>query len=128
MSGTGQYRAHPADAIRSSQDGKPEGIFTWVKLPNGNIRLYASRELPDAGWGQREHLKLGVVWHLDANMANLLVVDRPTPAEALTFVLEKWAREDAAEAEARAKLEGPAQLPWSKPDAKPIEDIRQIGR
>jgi hypothetical protein len=104
MSGVEHYREHASDAIRAPQQGKPEAILTWVRLPSGNIRLYASRELPDTGWGQLEHRTRGVVWHLDATMTGLLIIDRPTAAEALQWVLERWAREDA-EREQSAALE-----------------------
>jgi len=92
-----QYREHAADAIRAAQQGDPEAVFTWVRLPSGMIRLYASRRLADTAWGQREHVRKGVLWHLDVNMDQLLIVDRPTPAEALTWVLERWEREDREE-------------------------------
>jgi hypothetical protein len=103
------YREHAADAIRAAQQGDPEAVFTWVRLPGGKIRLYASRRLADTAWGQREHLAKGVLWHLDVNLDQLLIVDRQTPAEALTWVLERWAREDA-EAE-REALENARAMP-----------------
>lgn len=90
-----KYREHHSDLIRAPQQGEPEGIFTWVRLPNGNIRLYASRDLPDVAWGQRDHQARGVVWHMDANLEKVLIVDRATAAEALQWVLEYWARIDA---------------------------------
>ncbi len=90
-----KYRDHHADNIRAAQQGDPEAVFTWVRLPQGGIRLYASRNLADVAWGQREHLARGVLWHLDANLDGLLIVDRPTAAEAFAWVLERWAREDA---------------------------------
>lgn len=95
MSAPQKYRQHAADAIRAGQQGDPEAIFTWVRLPQGGVRLYASRHLPDVAWGQREHTAGGVMWHLDADMDGLLIVDRPTAGEAMQWVLERWAREDA---------------------------------
>ena len=89
-----QYREHDSDLIRAVQQGEPEAVFTWVRLPSGRIRLYASRSLADTAWGQREHKSKGVLWHLDVNLDGLLIVDRDTPAEALTWVLERWGRED----------------------------------
>jgi hypothetical protein len=83
-------------------------VFTWVRLSPDRIRLYASRRLADTAWGQREHREKGVPWHLDVNLDQLLVVDRPTPAEAMQWVLERWGREDAearAEAEEQARIE-----------------------
>lgn len=90
-----QYRDHAANAIRAAQQGDPEAVFTWVRLPSGKIRLYASRNLADTAWGQRDHVTKGVLWHLDVNLDQLLIVDRDTPAEALTWVIERWNREDA---------------------------------
>jgi hypothetical protein len=106
----GAYRPHASDAIRAQQQGEPEAIFTWVRLPQGGIRLYASRQLPDVAWGQREHREKGVMWHLDANLDGLLIVDRLTAAEAFAWVLERWNREDAEKAaEAQAELERKAR-------------------
>jgi hypothetical protein len=101
-----KYRDHPANAIRAAQQGEPEAIFTWVRLGPDKIRLYASRNLADTAWGQRDHVTKGVLWHLDVNLDGVLIVDRPTAAEAFAWVLERWAREDAEQAEAeRRKLE-----------------------
>lgn len=97
MSEVSRYREHASDAIRAAQQGDPEAVFTWVRLPGGMIRLYASRRLADTAWGQREHREKGVLWHLDVNLDQLLIVDRPTPAEAMTWVLERWGREDREE-------------------------------
>jgi hypothetical protein len=100
-----QYREHAADAIRVPQQGEPEAILSWVRLPNGKIRLYASRKLADTAWGQRDNMLMGVVWHLDVNMSQVLVVDRDTPAEAMQWVIERWMREDAEESARAAALE-----------------------
>jgi hypothetical protein len=80
--------------ILAHDDQVIETGLVW--LPPG-IRLYASRNLADVAWGQREHLEKGVLWHLDANLYGLLIVDRPTAAEALAWVLQRWNREDAEE-------------------------------
>jgi hypothetical protein len=99
------YREHDSDLIRAAQQGQPEAVFTWVRLPQGGIRLYASRKLADTAWGQREHREKGVLWHLDVNLDGLLVVDRATPAEAMQWVIERWMREDAEAATEAAELE-----------------------
>lgn len=99
MSEIEQYRDHAANAVRAAQQGEPEAIFTWVRLSPDKIRLYASRRLADTAWGQRDHMTKGVLWHLDVNMDGVLIVDRPTAAEAFAWVLERWAREDAEQAE-----------------------------
>lgn len=94
MSGIEEYRAHPASNVRAAQQGDPEAIFTWVRLSPDTIRLYASRNLSDLAWGQREK-NYTVRWHLDGDLDHVLIVDRPTAAEAFQWVLERWAREDA---------------------------------
>lgn len=107
MTAVERYREHDSDLIRITQQGEPEAIMTWVRLPSGKIRLYASRRLHDVAWGQREHRSRGVLWHLDGNLDQLLIVDRDTPAEALQWVIERWAREDASAADdTRAELAG----------------------
>lgn len=117
----GRYRPHASDAIRAAQQGEPEAIFTWVRLPNGNIRLYASRVLHDTAWGQRDSYSEGVVWHLDANLDHLLIVDRPTPAEAMQWVLERWSREDAEQAaEHRGLSDGTGRMGLAQPDRKQL--------
>lgn len=90
-----RYKSQPSDLIRAQQQGQPEAIMTWVRLPDGRIRLYASRRLADLAWGQREQQYGPVLWHLDGNMDQVLIVDRQTAAEALAWVLDRWAREDA---------------------------------
>jgi hypothetical protein len=90
-----KYRDHAANSVRVPQEGEPEAVFTWVRLGPGKIRLYASRSLADTAWGQRDHIAKGVLWHLDTTLDGLLIVDRPTAAEAFQWVLERWAREDA---------------------------------
>lgn len=92
----GKHRQQHSDMIRAPQQGEPEAIMSWVRLPDGRIRLYASRRLDDIAWGQRTREKDGsVVWHLDGDLDQVLIVDRATAAEALQWVLERWAREDA---------------------------------
>jgi hypothetical protein len=98
-----RYRELASDAIRVPQDGKPEALLSWVRLPDGNIRLYASRDLPAPGWGQRTTEGGTADWHIEATLRSVLIVDRPTAAEAMTWVLERWAREDAASAELEAR-------------------------
>lgn len=94
----GEYRPLHADSIRAPQQGQPEAIMAWVRLPNGKVRLYASRKLHDIAWGQRTRESDNpVLWHLDGNLDQVLIVDRDTAAEALQWVLERWAREDQSE-------------------------------
>ena len=110
MSEIEQYRDHAANAIRATQQGEPEAVFTWVRLGPDKIRLYASRKLADTAWGQRDHMTKGVLWHLDVNLDGLLIVDRPTAAEAFQWVLERWAREDAEAAASAAELESRREI------------------
>lgn len=100
MPGPEKYRSQHSDLIRVSQQGQPEAMMTWVRLPGGRIRLYASRNLHDTAWGQRTIDSSGqVVWHFDGNLDHVLVVDRPTAAEAMMWVLGRWNREDRDSAE-----------------------------
>lgn len=95
-----QYQNLASNAISVPvSNGKPECILTWVRRDSGGIRLYASRELPGAGWGMRETEGHQVHWHLETTMRSVLVYDADTPAQAIQWVLERWAREDAASAE-----------------------------
>lgn len=116
-----QYRDHAANAIRAAQQGDPEAVFTWVRLPNGKIRLYASRNLADTAWGQRDHVTKGVLWHLDVNLDGLLIVDRPTAAEAFAWVLDRWNREDAeAAARAAEMTDAGSKLAVAQPETKQL--------
>lgn len=77
-------------------NGKPECLLTWVRKTDGKIRLYASRDLPGASWGQRTtEGGTEVHWHLAATMRSTIVIDADTPAQAIQWVLERWQREDA---------------------------------
>ena len=107
------YRELASDRIRVPQDGKPEALLTWVRLPTGRIRLYASRKLPPPGWGQRTADSGQVDWHIEATMRNVLIVDRDTAAEAMMWVLERWNREDAErdQLEAKRSIEGANRRP-----------------
>jgi hypothetical protein len=90
------YEQLPSDHISVPSTGKPECLLTWIARPEGGIRLYASRNLADTAWGQRSDLTRPTVdWHLGVMMADVLIVDRATPAEAIQWVLERWMREDA---------------------------------
>jgi hypothetical protein len=88
------YRSLPSDGIRAPAQGKPECLLTWIVLPTGGIRLYASRQLHDPGWGQRTTDGGEVQWHLDVNITEMLIVDRPTIGDAVGFVLNRWREED----------------------------------
>jgi hypothetical protein len=122
VSGIEKYRDHAASSVRAPQQGEPEAVFTWVTLPQGGIRLYASRSLADVAWGQRDHVTKGVLWHLDANLDQMLIVDRPTAAEALRWVLERWAREDAeAQAMSRELTVAQRKIEPAQPGRKQLD-------
>lgn len=107
MSSVEKYRQQASDLIRAPQQGEPEAILTWVRLPNGKIRLYASRDLHDLAWGQRTvDATSQVRWHMDGDLDGVLVVDRDTAAEAMQWVLERWAREDRDNGQEQGELSG----------------------
>jgi hypothetical protein len=105
------YKNLTGDQIQAqTSNGKPECILTWVRKDDGKVRLYASRDLPGAGWGQRttEHGS-EVHWHLETTMRSVLIYDADTAAQAIAWVLERWAREDEAR-EQRETLERQREL------------------
>lgn len=105
MTELSKYKPLPADSIRAqTANGTPACVLTWVNKPDGTIRLYASRDIPPQGWGQRTTSSGTVDWHLETTLRNVLIIDKPTPAEAIAWVLERWAREDAEKSE-RDQLE-----------------------
>jgi hypothetical protein len=105
-------------------NASPECILTWVRKTDGTIRLYASRDLPGAGWGQRttEHGS-EVHWHLETTMRSVLIYDADTAAQAIQWVLERWAREDAAEQERIGRLRQHAIAGHEVSDPKAITNI-----
>jgi hypothetical protein len=91
------YRDLPSDRIAVPSTGTPACVLTWIDRPAGGIRLYASRAIQSQDWGQRTADGSSAVdWHMGVIMREVLIVDRQTPAEAIRWVLERWAREDAA--------------------------------
>ena len=103
MSSEIEYRQQASDAIAVPGTGKPVCILTWTERPEGGIRLYASRQLTETGWGQRERASGPVDWHLDVTMTELLIVDRDTAAEAIAWVLQRWQRDDDEKEAARQR-------------------------
>lgn len=99
------YTEHAADAISVPTQGQTMFLMRAQRIPAG-VRLYASRDIPHDGWGQRDRTDRGVVWRLEADLGNVLVVDRPTIGECVAWVLDRWMREDSASAELeRRRLE-----------------------
>lgn len=107
-----------------ASNAEPECILTWVRKPDGKIRLYASRDLPGAGWGQRT-VESGseVHWHLETTMRSVLIYDADTAAQAIQWVLERWAREDAAEQARVERLRQHAIAGMNINDPKAITNI-----
>ena len=105
-------------------NGTPECLLTWVRKTDGTIRLYASRDLPGASWGQRT-IEGGseVHWHLATTMRSTLIKDADTPAQAIQWVLERWAREDAAEQARVERLQQHARAGMIVNDPKAITNI-----
>jgi len=83
--------------VRLPSTGKPEFIMTGIQLPDGRVRLYASRDLKNLNWGQRDmsYPNSGVAWHIDTDAQHMLIIDKPTWGEAFARAFEIWANEDA---------------------------------
>jgi hypothetical protein len=119
------YQNLTGDSIQvPASNATPECILTWVRKADGTIRLFASRDLPGAGWGQRttEHGS-EVHWHLATTMRSVLIYDAATAAEAIQWVLERWAREDAAEQQRVERLRQHAIAGHMVIDPKAITNI-----
>jgi hypothetical protein len=91
--------------------GRPKFVMVGIDKPDGQVRLYASREIPDRElrWGI-EHDRYGTAtgWHIDAEMRHVLTIDGPTWAWVFARAFEIWAnhdRNEAEEAELQAKVD-----------------------
>lgn len=73
-------------------------VMVGLKRPSGGVRIYATRHMPHLEWGQAER-GCETLWHIDADMDNLLVIDKPDYPQALARLFEIWANQDAAKAE-----------------------------
>lgn len=95
--------------VRVPSTGKPSHIMVGFDRPGGGVRLYASRNVDDTGWASRNTGKAANVWHLDADMDHVLIIDKPTWGEAYARAFEIWENHDrnaaieAKEAERRVK-------------------------
>ena len=100
---TGDY------GVRVPSTGKPKFVMVGIDRPDGSVRLFATRDVKDAAWGQRDNVSVGAyssvtAWHIDADMVNVLVIDKPTWGEAFARAFEIWANHDRnAEIEATAR-------------------------
>jgi hypothetical protein len=87
-----------------------------VPNPRG-VRLYASRDLPQAEFDQAV-VSYETVWQLGAQMRNMLVIDKPTYPEAIARLFEIWnARERDELEQARRELPGLPSLHGDAPRA-----------
>ena len=123
-----QYQNIEANAISVPvSNGKPECLLTWVRKDGGGIRLYASRDLPGASWGQRTtEGGTEVHWHLATTMRSTIIMDADTPAQAIQWVLERWNREDEAERLRVLRLQQHARAGMIVNDPKAITNISGI--
>ena len=77
-------------------------VMVGLKRPSGGVRIYATRHMPHLEWGQVQR-DYATLWHIDADMDNLLVIDKPDYPQALARLFEIWASQDA---EAKLALPG----------------------
>ena len=95
---------------------KPEWLMLGVPNPRG-VRLYASRDLPQADFDQSVR-DYETVWQLGAQMRNMLVIDKPTYPEAIARLFEIWNARERDELERQqAALPASRALPGHAPKA-----------
>jgi hypothetical protein len=89
-------------AVRVATDASPRFVMVGVELPNGKVRLYASRDVPprQLSWGMRD-VDYTSVWHVDAAMMKVLVIDADDWAAAFARAFEIWGNHDRAEREGK---------------------------
>jgi hypothetical protein len=68
-------------------------VMVGLKRPAGGVRLYATCDMPHLDWGQAER-GYETVWHIDADMKNLLIIDKPDYPQALARLFEIWGNQD----------------------------------
>lgn len=113
----GQLAAAVTDSVTSGSalsTASPE--FVLVGIPRGpgmGKRLMASRDLTVTAFAMTEYSDPPPRWKLGAILERLLVIDKPTYGEALAHMATIWANWDK-------------DAPWSRPDARPLEDIQAI--
>lgn len=86
-----------AGAMQAEKDNSPDFVMLGLTRPAGmGVRLYASRDLPQAQFGpppMPQNVTAGA-YLLHSVMANMLVIDKPTYAEAMARMNEIWANWD----------------------------------
>ena len=92
-------------------EGKPEFIMTGFTKPDGRVRLYASRHITVPTWDQRRVTPDELwMWHIEADMDEMLIIDGDTWQQAYARLFEIWANQDKARWQ-RHELPGQAVLP-----------------
>jgi hypothetical protein len=129
-----------------------EWIMTGHRLPNGRVRIYASRKVPHSlQFGQSEVFGKGTHWHIETDCTELRIVDGTDWNAALAQLFQAWSNEDAEEARKGLRARGavetrtesgvtihqPAralprpekdQAAWASPDADVKGDVQQAMR
>jgi hypothetical protein len=94
-----------AGAMAADRKNQPDFVMLGLTRPDGLVRMYASRDLPQAEFGPPapgRDFTVGA-YLLTSVMANMLVVDRPTYAECQARIAEIWANWDREKALKAAK-------------------------
>jgi hypothetical protein len=83
-----------------------EWIMTGHKLPNGKVRIYASRKVPNSlAFGQSE-IRHEVHWHIETDCTELRIVDGDDWNAALAQLFQAWSNEDAETARQELRARG----------------------
>lgn len=99
------------DGARLKTTGGPRFAMVGIDKPDGGCLLYASRDLPQDKllWGvANDRYGTATGWHIDAEMRNVLIIDKRTWGEAFARLFEiwgNWDRNDAIEAAQQANRE-----------------------
>jgi hypothetical protein len=68
-------------------------VMVGLKRPAGGVRIYATRHMPHLEWGQVQR-GYATLWHIDADMDNLLVIDEASYPDALARLFAIWTAQD----------------------------------
>lgn len=107
--------AEPSNAAASTTP-PPDFMLTGMKLPDGRVRVYASRDFP-AGWTFGQAALAGEYappshWHVRAVLDNMLVITDTDYRSAMDQVFTIWAnadREQAVLEQRAAPVVGPSK-------------------
>lgn len=99
---TARHRRHREQAQQGTSElGRlpdPQAVLIFARVDAG-WRLYASREIPSAGFDVRSRkgdIMGDPVWGVDALMEKMLIITKPTQGECLQQVMQIWANHDRA--------------------------------